>query len=216
MSDLRLRAQTAGCAVVLLVASVLLPVACAGRDRGATEAWHATFDDDDGWEASSDAVADVAVSDGVLRIEVFSAGQVAWATSESRWADMQLSVDATQVSGPYDNEYGVLVRMQDDQRFYAFSISGDGYARAARYDAGTWTVLGPDWTPHDAIRQGSATNRLSLVAEGTRFDFLVNGESVLQVEDTAFSVGRLGLYAGAFAEGGVVVAFDNLEAVPLP
>lgn len=216
MRDPRSPALRARRAVAILVALLLLAAGCKGRAETATEAWVVAFDDDTGWAASSDAVAEVGVSDGVLRIEVFSAGQVAWATSESQWADVRLSVDATQVSGPHDNEYGVLIRMQDDQNFYAFSISGDGYARAARYDGGTWTVLGPDWTPHQSILQGAATNRLELVAAGTRFDFRVNGESVLQVDDSAFSVGRLGLYAGAFADGDVVVAFDNLEAVPLP
>ena len=201
---------------IALLALSLLALSCAGRDKGATEAWRTGFDDAAGWELSSDAVADVSVADGQLRVHVFSVGQVAWATSESRWDDAHLSVEAAQVSGPHDNEYGVLVRMQDDQHFYAFSISGDGYVRAARYDAGAWTVLGSDWTPHDAILQGQATNRLELSAEGTHFDFRVNDQAVLQVDDAAYTVGRLGLYAGSFAEGDVVVAFDNLTAAPLP
>jgi hypothetical protein len=201
---------------IALLALSLLALSCAGRDKGPTEAWRTGFDDAAGWELSSDAVADVAVGEGHLRVHVLSAGQVAWATSESRWDNVHLSVEATQISGPHDNEYGVLVRMQDDQHFYAFSISGDGYVRAARYDAGDWTVLGSDWTPHDAILLGEATNRLELVAEGAHFDFRVNDQSVLQVEDTAYATGRLGLYAGSFTEGDVVVVFDTLEASPLP
>ncbi len=216
MSFPRLPAPRSGRAAATLSLLLLLLVACAGRDGGAAEAWRVAFDDGAGWEVSSDAVADVGVSDGVLRVHVLSVGQVAWATSESRWGDVTVSVDATQVSGPQDNEYGVLARMQDDESFYAFSVSGDGFARAARYDAGTWTVLGSDWAPHDAILQGEATNRLELVADGAHFDFRVNGESVLQVDDATFAAGRLGLYAGAFAEGDVVVTFDNLEVVPLP
>jgi len=194
---------------------VLLLAACAGRDKGSTEIWQTAFESGTGWQLSSDAIADVSVTDGALRVHVFSAGQIAWAASESAWGDVHLRVDATQVSGPQDNEYGVLVRMQDDQHFYAFSISGDGYARVARYDAGTWTVLGSDWTPHAAIAQGEATNQLEVIAQGSTFDFRVNGEPVAQVEDDAYAMGRLGLYAGAFTEGDVAVAFDNLEAAPL-
>lgn len=96
--------------------SVLL-AACASRDKGSTEVWQTVFDSGSGWQLSSDAIAEVAVTDGTLRVHVFSAGQVAWAASESRWGDVHLRVDATQISGPHDNEYGVLVRMQDDQHF---------------------------------------------------------------------------------------------------
>lgn len=196
------------------LASALL-AACAGRDTASTEVWQTEFESGTGWQLNSDAIAEVAVADGALRVHVFSAGQVAWATSESRWGDVHLRVDATQVSGPIDNEYGVLVRMQDDQHFYAFSVSGDGYARVARYETGTWTVLGSDWTPHATIAQGEATNQLEVIAQGSTFDFRVNGESVAQVEDATYATGSLGLYAGAFTEGDVVVAFDNLEAAPL-
>ena len=96
-----------------------------------------------------------------------------------------------------------------------FSISGDGYARAAWYNSGTWNLLGSDWIPSDAIHQGAATNVLELEARGTTFVFSVNGTQVLQVEDAELAKGDIGLYAGAFNEADVVVDFDNLEVQPL-
>lgn len=182
--------------------------------------WEEAFDDGAGWQLSSDAVADVATIDGTLVVHVFEPQQVAWAMSERQWQNFRVSVEATHVSGPYDNEYGVLIRMTQTgsgaNAFYAFSISGDGYARIARYQDEVWTVLGPDWVPNDAILQGEATNVLEVVAQEATFEFLVNGQSVLQAEDTALEAGSIGLYAGAFAEGEVVVAFDNLQLTPLP
>ena len=81
----------------------------------------------------------------------------------------------------------------------------------------TWSPpTGPDWIPTDAVRQGEATNRLEVVAQGTSLDFRVNDLTVLQVEDAALTEGRVGVYAGAFTEGDVVVAFDNLDIEPLP
>ena len=178
--------------------------------------WEDAFDDGAGWQLSSDAVADVALRDGTLVVRVFQPQQVAWATSERQWGDLHVTVEATHVSGPDDNEYGVLVRMNQSKSFYAFSISGDGYARIARYENGVWTVLGPDWVPSDAIAQGAATNVLEVRAQGASLEFIVNGQPVLQAEDAAFKTGSIGLYAGAFAEGDVVVAFDNLQVSPLP
>jgi hypothetical protein len=199
----------------LLLVAVLIS-ACASPSQAPAEPWRVTFDDDTGWVANSDAIADVTVAEGRLRIHVYNAGQIAWASSEGSWGDFDLRVDATQISGPHDNEYGVLIRMKDDQHFLAFSISGDGYARVARYENGRWTVVGPDWIPSDAVLQGEATNRLEVIARGSTFDFRVNDITVLQVEDATLTEGRIGVYAGAFNEGDVVVAFDNLDIDPIP
>jgi hypothetical protein len=204
------------CTVVVPLVVLIALTGCGAAESAPAESWHVTFDDGAGWVMSSDAVADVAVVDGALQVHVIEPGQIAWGSSERSWRDLHLTVDATQVSGPLDNEYGVLLRMKDDQDFLAFSVSGDGYVRAARYGSGTWTVLGSDWTPSDAVRQGEATNRLEIVAQGGQFEFTVNGQSVLQVEDAALVQGTIGLYAGAFSEGDVVVSFDNLDVEPVP
>lgn len=196
--------------VAVLLALAL--AACAPQEAR----WLETFDGPGDWHLSSDATADVAVEDGQLRIHVLEEGQVAWASIERVYSDFKLKVEATQISGPIDNEYGVLVRMDGDQRFYAFSISGDGYVRIARYETDAWEILGPDWQPSDAVNQGNATNVLEVEAAGAQLTFRVNGEQVLQVEDAAYAKGSIGLYAGAFSEGDVVVAFDNLEVEPLP
>lgn len=197
--------------VGLCVLAVAL-LACGAREHGP---WTETFDDAGDWQVSADAAASVAVVDGVLRVHVFELGQVAWAAAGRAYSDFRLTVEATQVSGPDDNEYGVLIRMAGDKQFYVFSISGDGYARIARYDNGSWTVLGSDWVESDAIHQGAATNVLEVEARGATFVFRVNGTQVLQADDAQLTKGDIGLYAGAFNEADVVIDFDNLEVEPL-
>jgi hypothetical protein len=198
--------------VVLLVGSVGWLVACSSESR---EPWSDSFEDAAGWEFSSDAAAEITVQDEQLLVQVLQPGQVAWATSERTFSDFYLRVDATQLAGPNDNEYGILTRVQDDARFYAFSISGDGYVRAARYEEGSWELLGGDWAQSAAVLQGHATNVLGVEMQGATFTFRVNGEVVLQGEDDALKRGQVGLYAGAFGEPGVLVAFDNVAVEPL-
>jgi hypothetical protein len=197
-------------AVFCVLVSILL--ACGVREHGP---WTETFDEAGDWQVSADAAASVTVADGVLRIHVFELGQVAWAAAGRTYSDFRLTVEATQVSGPDDNEYGVLTRMAGDTQFYVFSISGDGYARIARYNNGSWSILGPDWVPSDVIHQGAAPNVLEVEARGGTFVFSVNGTQVLQVEDAQLTKGDIGLYAGAFNEANVVIDFDNLEVQPL-
>jgi 3-keto-disaccharide hydrolase len=189
---------------------------CGGAGSPAQESWITTFDDGAGWNLSSDAVADVSIVDGALQVHIFSPGQLAWTSSQSDWQDCHVEVSATQVSGPVDNEYGILMRMDDDESFYAFSVSGDGYVRAAQYDDGLWSLLSPDWTPSDAVNEGTATNRLEVIAVGPDFEFRVNDQIVLEVQVPDGKGGPIGLYAGAFSEGDVVIAFDDLNVTQAP
>ncbi len=196
-----------------LLVALLGMASCAPRAE--LETWDEPFDEIGTWQLSSDAAAETRIDDGHLLIHVREPGQVAWAATGKRFADFHLVVEATSIAGPEDNEFGILVRMDGDKHFYAFSISADGYARVARYADGQWTLLSPDWFPQPAIQQGMVTNRLELEARGADFTFLVNDERVAQVNDAALTQGNIGLYAGAFDEAGVQVAFDNLRIEPV-
>ncbi|MBN1486781.1 MAG: hypothetical protein JW981_04015 [Anaerolineae bacterium] len=184
---------------------------------GAVEPWNEPFDTVGDWQLESDASASVEITGGRLLINILVPGQIAWASIEERpLSDFRLTVEAAQEAGPMDNEYGVLLRMEDDVRFYAFSVSGDGYVRIALYENEQWTLLGQDWTASDAVHQGMATNVLGVDANGEQLTFSVNGEVVAQLSDATLTKGGIGLYAGAFNEAGVEVAFDNLQIEPLP
>lgn len=209
--DWRMPVATKLWLVTALVALVTLLIACGGKQLP----WADDFSDSaSGWQAESDASAEVGYREGVMRILVKSPNRLAWASAEREFSDFHLAVEATQVAGPDDNEYGVLVRMQDSDSFYRFSISGDGYYLVSRYDGEEWVALNGDWAnppDPDAIQLGAATNLLEIVCQGTRMTFIVNGVQLVQVEDSAYSRGDIGLYAGSFFEPGVEVHFDNLR-----
>jgi hypothetical protein len=180
---------------------------------GGTQAWSDDFSDPtSGWQAESDASAEVTYHEGVMRIIVKSPNRLAWASAGREMSDFHLVVEATQAAGPDDNEYGVLVRMQDPDHFYQFAISGDGYYLVSKYDGATWTPMsGSDWTPSDAIHVGAATNQLEVVCQGAAMTFSVNGVLLTEVQDSRYKSGDVGLYAGAFFEPDVEIHFDNLR-----
>jgi hypothetical protein len=127
------------------------------------------------------------------------------------FADFALEVDARRVSGPLDNEFGVLVRYQPDtDEFYLFAISSNGFYSVQKYQANEWQKL-VDWTESAAILQGEDVNRLRVTGQGDKLRFFVNGEPLTQVEDASFRSGSVGLLATANEKGGVAVAFDNLR-----
>ncbi|MBL7065348.1 MAG: hypothetical protein ISS49_14230 [Anaerolineae bacterium] len=193
---------------LLVVALVALLVACGGEQLP----WSDDFSGPASiWQTESDASAEIEYHEGVMRVLVNVPNRLAWASAGRKFSDFHLTVEATQIAGPDDNEYGVLVRMRDTDHFYRFSISGDGYYQVSKYDEGEWTALSGDWTPSDAIQTGAAMNLLEVVCQGATMTLLVNGVTLAQVEDGSYPRGDVGLYAGTFFEPGVEVHFDNLR-----
>ncbi len=193
---------------LLVVALVALLVACGGEQLP----WSDDFSGPASiWQTESDASAEIEYHEGVMRVLVNVPNRLAWASAGRKFSDFHLTVEATQIAGPDDNEYGVLVRMRDTDHFYRFSISGDGYYQVSKYDEGEWTALSGDWTPSDAIQTGAAMNLLEVVCQGATMTLLVNGVTLAQVEDGSYPRGDVGLYAGTFFEPGVEVHFDNLH-----
>jgi hypothetical protein len=205
---------------ILLVAAMVLLAACA---KEGPLPWHDDFSDPaSGWQTESDASAEVAYHEEAMRVLVKSQNCLAWAWVERELADFHLTVEAAQVAGPDDNEYGVLVRMKDADHFYCFSISGDGYYQISKFDDEGRHLLvgvdeqrkgvGGDWTLSEAIRVGTVTNTLEVVCQDSTMTFSVNGVPLDRVEDASYGRGGVGLYAGSFREPDAVeIRFDNLS-----
>lgn len=94
--------------------------------------------------------------------------------------------------------YGVVFRSLDEDNGYAFLVSTNGYYMVWKFLNGEDYVLVP-WTPSDLIRHGRDTsdyvNRLGIVAQGTDFEFYINGILVSAISDDSFSSGFLGVLA---------------------
>lgn len=174
--------------------------------------FHESFDDArNGWTLAQSKQADIDIASGQLRVAVKLSDSLAWSVAAGKvFDDFTLDVDATPLAGPDDNDYGVVVRHVDDQNFYRFEISSDGYYNAQKRENGQWHKLTTDWVESSAIRQGAATNHLRVVCAGATLTFYVNQIGLVQVTDYSFKRGAVGVLAGTLAEPGVQVAFDNL------
>jgi hypothetical protein len=203
--------RTRSCLRVMLLVLLAEAVACGSTASRSTE-WADDFSDPaSGWVVESDASAKVGYEDGSLRVDISAPSRLAWASAGRSVADFRLVVEASQVSGPDDNEYGVLARMQDADHFYRFSISGDGYFLVSRHDGDEWERLSGDWAPSEAVKQGVATNVIEVVCSSSDLSFAVNGTRLATVHDSTYQRGDIGLYAGSFFEPGVEIHFDNLQ-----
>lgn len=167
-------------------------------------------DEDGGWPVGEESASRFYYDDGEYYIEIFKSNFTAWASSGDSWDDVVIDVDARQVSGPDDNQYGLFCRYQDNDNFYEFDISGDGFYAIYLQKDGEYQSL-KKWTATSAIRQGEATNHLTAICDGDRLALWVNGEFVAEVFDDSLSEGEIALAIGSFDEPDVVIAFDNLR-----
>jgi len=144
------------------------------------------------------------------RIVVNATNADYWSNPGLDFGDAVITVETLKLSGPDDNNYGVLCRYQGRDNFYFFVISSDGYYGIGKVENGKQQLLEPEQMyPSDAILQGNQYNNLRVVCDGPRLVLTVNGEQVAETEDHAFQRGDVGLMVGSFGQPGVDVLFDH-------
>jgi hypothetical protein len=167
-----------------------------------------------GWDIYDDGDTAASYQAGEYRLAVNVPEYVTWGDPnlQQELIDLEVEVDARQVEGPADNNFGLLVRYRSNgERFYWFQISGDGYYAVDLLLQGEFVSL-VTWEASAAINQGvGVTNHLKIVCEGDRFSFYVNDTFLTDVTDDTIRSGSIGLAVGTFDEAGVVVHFDNLK-----
>ncbi len=162
------------------------------------------------WEIAVDADHDKRYENGRYVITARVDNYSFWSLAEESLENFVVEIETTQLAGPNENDYGLILRHQDDANFYTFEISGDGFYSFSKLVEDEYLEIIP-WQESEAIRQGEQKNRLRLKADGPNFTFYVNDELIDGAIDPTFSQGDIGLVVGAFDEPGVSIAFDNLK-----
>jgi hypothetical protein len=108
------------------------------------------------------------------------------------------------------DEYGLLLRVSEDQDYYRFSLSCDGHARLDR-------VIGQDasspqpWVLSGAIPPGApSVSNLAVWAAGSEIRFFVNDEYLFTIHDPVLPTGLLGVFARSASDMAVTVNFSDL------
>jgi hypothetical protein len=148
--------------------------------------------------------------DGVYRILVNEANVDIWSRPGLKFGDVQIEVDAFKVGGDRDNRFGVICRAVDDDSFYTFIISSDGFYGIGMINDDAYQLIGMDaLQPSDAIQLGSAMNHIRADCVGDTLTLFVNGVQLAQVKDSTFSSGDVGLIAGSYETPGTDIRFDD-------
>ncbi len=102
--------------------------------------------------------------------------------------------------GSPDNLYGVIFQVVDDEQFYLFQVSGDGYFIVEKStDDGIETLV--DWTIGDMIATGEGgENVLTVAGEDDLYRLYINGQEVAGFSDSSYSGGTIGIVAEDFSQ----------------
>lgn len=139
-------------------------------------------------------------------------GEAAWLSKN--YKDVNVAVDAKYVAGPDDGLLGVTCRVKEKVGFYSFEFSPAGYYSIEKY------TTGPDGSKPETLAEGTldpntiqpeSTNHLRGDCVGQTLTLYLNDQPLLQVTDSSFSSGGVGLIAqtGDSGEAGVDVLFNN-------
>ncbi len=164
------------------------------------------------WTQASAEQGSLKIENGAYQMTVSTPNYELPALSGHSYRDVRLEVQATRLSGPMQNLFGLICRARDAQNFYFFIISSDGYYAIGRVMAGQVSLLGQEMMAYnDAIRQGENTNTLQFECLGQALTGSVNGRLIASTQDADFATGDAGLITGAFEESGVEISFDNFS-----
>ena len=123
-------------------------------------------------------------------------------------ANFHAAVDVKFEGDPESAEAGLAFRIQDEDHYYIFDISPDGWYSCYNLDVDTWEALIP-WTQSFEV-YSSQPNRIDVYGTGSHFIFSINGTYVAEVEDSRVSSGAVGVVAGLSNVGDTgSFRFDN-------
>lgn len=166
-----------------------------------------------GWDEVEETDYSTSYFEGAYRIRVNAEMTDSWANpAELVFDDVRIEVDATKNGGPDDNDFGVICRYLDLNRFYYAMISSDGYYGISKASVDSTNLLGRENLDYsDLINQGPATNHIRFDCVGDTLTLYVNGQLLDQQSDGEYLSGNIGLIAGTFGTPGTDILFDNFS-----
>lgn len=146
-----------------------------------------------------------------LRIQVNEPQYDFWSVAGLNFEDVSIEVDASNLAGLDDNDFGIICRYQDKENFYMMVVSSDGYYGIAKLRDGQYGMIGAQQLQYnrDAIRSGKARNHLRADCIGSTLRLYANGQLLMEASDEDLRTGDVGVVTGSYDARGVDILFDN-------
>lgn len=167
-----------------------------------------------GWRTYQDSLSFAGYQSGGFRLRADVPHYQFWSVPGLNLKDAVIYTSASKLDGPDDNMFGILCRYQNPANYYALVIGSDGYYGIFKMVAGQQTLIGQahmDFS--ELINRGENKNELTALCQNNKLALIVNEIPLIQVEDTTFDYGDVGLVVGNFSEPGVDILFDDFIVI---
>lgn len=152
--------------------------------------------------------------DGFYRIQINGSHHMLWTGPDLNFSDVHMEVDTIKVIGSPDDTFGLVCRAIDQENYYFFVISSDGYFGIGKVSNSVQKLIDmPGMLPSEFITQGKAENHLRADCIGERLDLYANGQQLAGVSDLEFTNGNVGLFVGTLEASENIVLFDNFSVL---
>jgi hypothetical protein len=172
-------------------------------------------DSSSGWENFHDPEkGTMDYFDSFYRVQVLGEYQMLTTGPGLKFTDVKLASDMLKVVGSTNDMFGLVCRMEDQQNFYFFVISSDGYYGIGKVIDGVQSMLGSTgMVPSEIISMGMAKNHLQADCIGKNLILSINGQELVSTEDVEISAGDVGIIVGTMQDSENVVLFDNFSVI---
>jgi hypothetical protein len=167
-----------------------------------------------GWRTYEDSISYAGHQSGGFRLWANVPQYQFWSTPGLNFSDTLIYTKTRQLGGPSDNMVGVLCRYQNSANYYALVIGSDGYYGIYKMAAGQQSLIAQahmDFS--EKIHRGGEENEIIALCKGNQLALVVNDTPLIQVEDSTFKNGDVGLIVGNFSEAGVDILFDDFIVI---
>ena len=159
-------------------------------------------DDTTGWEIVNNVYELKGYSSEGYLISINNEGGRSISTTGLQFTDVNIQVETHKLTGSNNSYLGIICRYQDNQNYYRFFITPDGYTGIVKVVNGQSITLpaGKMTYNHDVIQDDGA-NLLEVSCVGSELSLMVNNKLAIRAEDDQLEKGDVGIFAETGQDG---------------
>ena len=163
-----------------------------------------------GWDQLHETDYTLEYKDGAYHVAVGAqdGGESVWVGDN--YTNLSVEVEANQTAGPDDALVGVSCRVKQGVGGYSFEFAQNGTYGIYEYTKGSPSALDEALLDPNTVN-ANGENDIEGICSGSTLTLILNGEALMQVEDSTYTSGGAGLIVrtGDSGEAGIDVSFTQ-------
>ena len=167
-------------------------------------------DDTTDWEIINDVYELKGYSSEGYLISINNKGGRSISTTGLQFEDVSIQVETHKLTGSNDSYLGLVCRYQNNQNYYRFFVTPDGYTGIVKVVNGVSNTLpGGKMSYNHDVLQDDGTNLLEVSCVGSQLKLMVNNKLAVSADDDQLKKGDVGIFAETGQDGAGSFIFNH-------